>query len=678
MYQCEYCGTDLPERARFCGNCGRTSGSQPGHPASSSGFRRVELEPTPDNAFTPAGQPGQPSSQHWVYDHAQSNDEDEQRRAAMLGMGLLTGADAQVIGSNVPVVQGTPQIGEAASVANTPPLESNFLGGNMPAGESNWHAAATDYIPYAPTNTPPVQLPRRPIHMPNPKPLQPPHSKATSKGCAPTLLIVAVLIPILIIGSIITLGFTVFAPGLSLSGSSSVSSGGTLSLHGNHFLPGSSITLTLDNTTPLYVDTRPAGIQTAHALNAVTIQSLSATVAAVFTPQLGSSTISAGGDGTFSVNITVSPNWSAGQHTIQASEAITHRSAELTFTIIAGNASPTPSTTGTVTPTVSPSATLTASPTVTATLPAGQSGLSCINPSSVTLGPVSVNYSLAASTAVTLCTAGTGSVNWTASWNQAQASWLSLDQSSGTISAPGQAQINVSANAGQLAAGKYNVTITFSDQSSNLTESLNVTFIVQAGCIKGSPATLSFIAILHVKEAAPQSISLANCGAVGAWSATAKTSAGANWLIANPPSGTLGAGAPTNVSISASTLNSTLTAGKYTGTVTFAIGSSTFVVNVTFTVQAGPILAVTPTRLIGTQQCRPGITYVCFVTLTNTSKTLSLPWTVTANNMPGTVFKPSGATLLPGQSARVEIDIPLNDCATGDSITFSGPGNSVT
>ncbi len=643
MYHCNFCGAEIPKDAHFCGNCGQTPLPVLEGQTSISGFRRVELQQVPN----PPGD----APVHWQYDQSQSNDdqstipltdedEERRRRAAMAGMGLLLSADT-LQGSNVPMVQGTPQIGSVPSVPNAPMMQGGLAGGHMPPG---WHAGPTNYMPQAPT--PPVptgSFPTHALHPPHPHPTKP----APKGGCAP-LLIIAILIPLIIIGSIITFSFTVFAPGLSLSGGSSVTSGATLTLHGNHFLPGSSITLSLDDTIPLFVETRPAGIPVAHAR--YDTGALSMTAAQLVQPAANNA-INADGNGAFNINITIDPGWSIGQHSIQASEAITHRSAQLTFTIVSGGATPTPTSTGTPATTPSPTLSPTATPSPTQTATTG--ALSCVNPSSVTLGPVSENYTQAVSTSVALCTTGTGTVNWIATWDQTKAPWLALDHSAGTITAPGQSTINVFANAGQLAVGKYSATVTFSSQSSNVTESLNVNFTVQTGCISGSTNTLKFNAVLQVSEAQPQTLSVSNCGAPGIWSVSAKTTDGASWLSASPTSGTLSANASVSVTISASTLNSTLVAGIYSGVVTFAIGSGTFSINITFNVQAAAKLSVSPTRLIGNNppcQLSPNAGYyTCYVTLTNTSNTLSLTWTSSTNLLPGAILKPASGTLGPGQ-----------------------------
>ncbi|HEY6541493.1 MAG TPA: zinc-ribbon domain-containing protein [Ktedonobacteraceae bacterium] len=677
MLYCTFCGAEIPEGASFCGNCGQIPVPAPDGQTRISGVRRVELQQVPGNSSLPGNSPAM--SPHWEYDQSAGyNDpstipivddaEERRRRAAMMGMGLLAGAD-MLSGSGVPTVQGTPQIGAVPTVANPPMLQGGVAGEPIPPG---WHSSPTNYIPQAPGYTPSLptgSLPTQTLHHP-PYPHPTPVKPAPKSGCAP-LLIIAILIPLALIGSIITLSFTVFAPGLSLSGSNSVASGGTLALHGNHFLPGSSITLTLDDTTPIFVAARPAGRQIARS----TASTLSMTAAQILQPA-ASNAINADGNGAFNVNIPVDPGWSSGQHTIQASEAITHRSAQLTFTIVSGGATPTPTSTTTVTP--SPTLSPTASPS-----PTGTGALSCVNPSSITLGPVSANYAQAVSNTITLCTTGTGSVNWTATWDQGQAPWLVFDHSAGTITAPGQATITVFANATHMTAGNYSALVTFSSQSSSVTESLTVNFTVQADCITGSPNTLTFKALLHVSEAPAQKVSLSNCGAIGNWSASVKTNDGASWLSATPTSGTLNGNTSLTVTINASTLNSTLVAGVYSGTVTFAIGSNTFVVNVTFNVQDGPTLSVSVARLIGNNppcQFLPTASfYICYVTLTNASNALSLNWTSSTNLLPGAAIKPASGTLGPGQSQpRVLIEIPANECSKGASITFSGPANSVT
>src|SRR5436305_4734011 len=351
LYQCEFCGSDLPNDARFCGNCGRLSNSpadgqtrvsdlqlvkgyQKGAPnrISQPGISPLSplppLPSSPSLASAPRWNTHSPRGDAVLLDNntpttpLSDEEEEKRRRAAMLGMGLpLLGIGEQPIGSNAPMVQGTPQISSVPSVQGTPHIPGGSSGGGLHAGLT----AATPHAPAAPSMPPVSHLPATtsPGHT-----LHPHHPQHTPKGCAPALIITAILIPIIIIASIITLGLTLFTPSLSLSGSSSVAVGGTLSLHGSHFFPSSSVTLTLDDSTPLYVIGQRPGKQTANVVQ----HTLSVSAAQVYSSLASTNGITVGGDGAFSINIPINASWSIGPHTIHASEALTHRSATLAFT----------------------------------------------------------------------------------------------------------------------------------------------------------------------------------------------------------------------------------------------------------------------------------------------------------------------------------------------------------
>src|ERR1700687_2377065 len=130
MFYCTFCGTEIPEEASFCGNCGQVPSPAPEGQTRISSFRRVELQRAQGNTGLPANAPAPAPSSHWVYDQSQGNDdastmplvdddEERRRRAAMLGMGLVLGTDA-IPGGGVPTVHGTPQIGGVPSVSNSP------------------------------------------------------------------------------------------------------------------------------------------------------------------------------------------------------------------------------------------------------------------------------------------------------------------------------------------------------------------------------------------------------------------------------------------------------------------------------------------------------------------------------------------------------------------------------
>lgn len=729
MKYCAYCNAALSEDAQFCGSCGNaidipvdgfTRISSVRHPElpASTPTPRISL---PGIATTPElPEPLSP-------DYAQRNfstqqtaplemsiptlpideeEEERRRRAALWGIGLI-GIDAFPQGNSVPMVQGALQPGGVPTVQGTPQVQGGSFQNMQAAGQAASIHQLAPQMPFAPApmtpspltptpSSPPLTIPQHPhggtstgstnSGSPAPKP-QP--------GCTPLLIICAIVIPIIIFASIIGLGLTILAPSLALNGSSSVVLGSNLVLYGNHFLPGSSISLTLDHSTPVYVTNQNHRNVAASTSRISSMQDTARVLSEVQAGLLlaGSSTIKASGDGAFNLTITIDPAWSLGQHIITAEEVLTHRSASLLFTIVSGVTSPTPSPTGTgtKTPNPTPSKTKTPgiipsptpSPTATtppATTPTAQPGLSCINPASVSLGPVSENYAEAVSASVQLCAGGNGVVQWTANWDESQATWLALSTTSGQINAPGQAQLSVSANAAQLEPGNYSVTITFSSTSSSTTQELNVSFQVQAGCLKISPSSLSFTGVASTSDPASRSISLTNCGAVGTWTANDATSDGANWLSVNRTSDTLANGGSEKVTISASNLNAQLAAGTYTGSVTFTIGSSSFVVQVTLTVQSPPTISANPTSLTGSIDCPSpnGGAYLCSITLMNNSQSASLTWTYSAQSIPSLVVNAASFTIAPGQTEQVQLNISVNDCSNGASITFTGPANSVT
>ncbi len=644
MKYCENCKAELPEEARFCGKCGAVND------IPADGRTRIS--------------------------NAQLIDEDEERRrrAALLGMGLVElGAFPQR--GSVPFVQGTPQVGSVPFVQGTPQAPGNAL--QVGSLQITPHDAPA-YLPSPVTPTPHLPSSSSPtltLHTHHPPSGSSSGSSGSppNHGCAPILIIAAITIPLVIIASIIGLGLTLFAPSLSLSGSNSVSSGGTLHLHGSHFLPGGSIELTLDATTPIFVvrpqftpDVAFHANQSAHSL------------AQLYMPALGNNAINARSDGTFDVTITIMPSWSSGRHTIDASEAPTHRSASLSFTILGLVTTPSPATSGSVTPTLTKTATpATPTPRSSSTAPSTQPGLSCINPAALSLGPVSENYVPAMTSTVTLCASGSGVIHWQASLG---ASWLSLSATSGQIDAPGEVQITVSASAAQLGPGNYATTIAFSSPSSTTTQTLKVSFVVQTGCINAAPGSLSFTGVDNVSDAAAQTVVLTNCGATGTWTASVKTSDGSNWLYVNPTNATLSGGATSpKVSVSTSNLKVKLAPNTYTGSVTFAIGSGSFTVQVTLIVQAAPNLSANTTSLTGSTNCSSSnSTYLCYVTLTNDSSSSSLTWTYSQKLIPSLVAKPSSFTIAPGRSERVPLYISQNDCSSGAQIVFTGPNNSVT
>src|SRR6266581_5156342 len=676
MHTCEFCGSLIPDYASFCGQCGRVPSKAMETRTMASGFHMQDVQYIDTATIASVSGNFQPNS---VYNQqsfisntpttllSQEEEEERRRRAAILGMSVPLLGSLAVEGmpnaGNVPMVQGTPQIGGVPTVQGTPYPPAGSMGQGL-------YSSPTVMAPQLPSSIPVSPLPATTVTLHHPH-----HPHHEPHGCSLVFIIAAILVPVLIILSFLGLGLTLFAPSLSLRGSTTVVQGGTFTLHGSHFTPGSSVALTLDDSIPLYFSSRSLPVQSANTVNTV-MQIL--TMDTQLAKQLAFSynTVSVGGDGTFAVTITVNPGWPIGKHTIKASESPTHRSTSLDFTIYMAGTTPTSTTIGTASPTPSPTTTLT--PTATATFP----GLSCVNPSTLSLGPVIQGYSQPVSAQVTLCTSGTGTVNWTATWDHNAAPWLHLDQTSGQISAPGQAQVTVSALASNLAPGSYSVTLAFSSQPDNSTKSLQISFTVQGGCASGNPNTLSYSGVVNVSDPVAQTVTITNCGPAGAWSAATQTNNGGNWLFASPTTGTLNAGVSSKVTITATNLKAQLGAGTYTGNVTFKFGAATYTVHVTLTVMPAPTLSATPTTIFANRQCSLGQTggnWLCSVSLTNNSNTLSLNWSATSsvNNI---TISPTSSTLRSGQTNSVYFSIPQSDCSTPGKgiLTFTGPGNAVT
>src|SRR6266581_7564153 len=584
MHTCEFCGSLIPDYASFCGQCSRVPSKAMETRTMASDFHMLDVQNIDTATIASVSGNFQPNS---VYNQqsfisntpttllSQEEEEERRRRAAILGMSVPLLGSLAVEGmpnaGNVPMVQGTPQIGGVPTVQGTPYPPAGSMGQGL-------YSSPTVMAPQLPSSIPVSPLPATTVTLHHPH-----HPHHEPHGCSLVFIIAAILIPVLIILSFLGLGLTLFAPSLSLSGSTTVVQGGTFTLHGSHFIPGSSVTLILDDTIPLYFSSRSLPVQSAHTANTA-MQILTMDTQLAKRLAFSYSTVSVGGDGTFAVTITVNPGWPIGKHTIKASESPTHRSTSLDFTIYMVGTTPTPTTIGTASPTpsltASPSPTTTLTPTATATLP----GLSCVNPSTLALGPVIQGYNQPVSAQVTLCTTGTGTVNWTATWDQNAATWLQLDNTSGQISAPGQAQVTVSTLASNLAPGSYSVTLAFSSQPDNTTKSLQIYFIVQGGCASGNPNTLNYSGVVNVSDPVAQTVTITNCGPAGAWSTATQTNNGGNWLFASPTSGTLNAGVSSNVTITATNLKAQLGAGTYIGNVTFKLGAGTFIVHVTLTV----------------------------------------------------------------------------------------------
>ncbi len=653
MRYCEFCATELPDHATFCGYCGRAPTN------SAEALTGVTEYPTAGLNNTPGTDEDE-------------DEEEKRRRAAVIGFGLPLLADsmAQVPGEHVAMVHGTPEVGGVPSVQGTPqtgqtPDFSHRTHGTQPS-TSPQHATQSQDISSQPTRH-----------------LHPSHRKRSAPGRIIRAGLVTITAVTLIVASIIGAGFTILSPALSLSGSTNVTWGETIHLNGSHFIPGSSVVLTLDGTTPLFFTSREPAIQLSS--NADIAAGLAMLVPSIDQINTSTNSVVVSANGTFNITINISSDWHVGHHTIRAEEKITRRSAILNFTIQqeqqTSTPTPTPSPAATSSPTDTSTPTDTPSPTATPSPPPSSpttsaSGLSCVTPASIALA-ANQGSNQPNSKKITLCTSGSGLLTWTASWDHNQAPWLQLDHSSGQIQAPGQGQAQVSAQANGLKPGKYTTTVTFSSQPGSSTVSLTVNFTVQAVCVSTTPGTLTFTGVVANSDPPAQTVKVSNCGGTaGDWSASPK----ATWLTVDPTNGTLSGGKTQQVQIAASLAN--LKIGTYNDDIVFTLGSSQSTVHVTLTVQA-PTLSVQPTSINANRDCGTPTNssaggWVCNVTVTNTGNVQGdLNWSVSSSGVAGITFTPASGTLAAGASAQVTVNVPENGCQTPTTLTFVGPANTV-
>ena len=702
MKRCEFCGSELPEYAGFCGTCGRVmnhvtnapTGLQSLHsvpPEEMTARNPIDQDPLAGRQLTWQRGGPQGSGYNTIMGPSENeNEEERRRRAALLGLAMPLASDALGNGptiANMPMAQGTPQFGSVPTAQGTPqfgggpssPVSSGgFPGSGAPGGFAS----------------PPLVLP--PPISPMPPRYPPPGSGGSPSptggssgssqpppGCVTWLIVV--ILPLIILASIFGAGLTVFAPALSLSGSANVAPGGLLHLHGHSFMPGDSVSFTLDGSLPL----SPSAFQAPQplaSLSGIVTQASSQPIMMVQSGRsLGaSSTVIVNGNGTFDVTLSVGQDWRAGPHMIRASEGFSPRSATLPFTVLQAGQTPTPTPVVTVSPTSTPTVTPTATstPTATPSSTGGPSGLSSVNPSSVILGPVSTGTSQPSTAQVTLGTTGSAQIPWTASWNANQASWLQINPASGMIQAPASQPITISALPGGLGAGNYAATVTFSSSNSN-SVTLNVSLTIQAACITATPNALRFTGVAGKSDPPSQTVALNNCGLAGPWSSSITTDTGARWLSINPSSGSLDSGGNSTISVAASNIKSELPPGTYQGKITFTNGSAQAIVSVTLVVISQPILSVSPSSVNtsdpNTNCVLANSGYSCTVTLTSNRGTqLDLNWSVVASNSNITFSPASSGTIAPGKASQVTVLLPFGDCGTSMTLTFSGPANTVT
>jgi uncharacterized membrane protein len=354
------------------------------------------------------------------------------------------------------------------------------------------------------------------------------------------------LVILVILGTIGGLFFGL-PPAISLVGSSTVVSGGTLHLQGNHFVPDSNVTLLLDGSIPLFANGNSSSnviARRAASNTGLSLSSLSSVAIAT-----SNTSLKAGGLGSFDITLPVNTSWSLGRHTIRATESIGGRSTALTFTIEAAPAK------------------------------------LVVKPQVLDFGKLEIGTRAILSVAVS--NGGQQSLNWQASVKNA--SWLSLQPASGTIQSNASSQfIYVTGDTSQLKVGIYTATLKISSNGgmAQVSVKLEVTPASPKPTAKlvVMPTALDF-GSLDTGTQLTRSVQVSNTG-----TAALKWTAGtgnANWVTLDSTSQTIQPGAkPDTINVTVDTTN--LSPGTQTATVTINSNGGKAQVTITVVVNVPP------------------------------------------------------------------------------------------
>ncbi len=699
MQRCENCGSELPNNAQFCGNCGHVVSAATEVPTRTSGFPGADVPPFDaptawSGSHSPVPSGGeQDAPTAWSGPHSpvpmsggqepptvqsgphypvpvsgerpnvnrfvpsedvenwptaplseEEEEEERRRRALLLGLGIL--ADGQAPGGSVPMVQGTPQIGGVPMVQGTPQVGGAPMVQGSPSAQGfSPNLAPSPVSPHASLPVGPGGSWSSPT-LPHPATSSPPGPATpgpSGPGCLRVSLIVSI-VSIIIIAGVIGTFLIILSPALSLSGSTDVTSGGMLHLHGSYFVPGSGVTLTLDGSLPLHFADRGTTEEAWYSAAAQSAAVSSLVVAGqLVQPTASNGAITVSVAGTFDVTIAVSESWSLGSHTIRATESIGSRSAELAFKIDAKPAKLV------VIPSILDFGKLAAGSTATL--------------------PVMINN------------VGGQALNWTA--DTAGAAWLSLQTSTGAID-PGGAQqlLNVTADVTHLAVGIYSATLQVNSNGGATQVGIKLE-VVKAGSkpqakLSVLPSNLDFGSLAMGKQA-KQVVTVSNVGS-SALNWTADTG-NTGWLALDVSSGTIQpGGSPQTINVTADTAN--LPAGSDTATLNIKSNGGNVSVGITLVVTSSSgstlNLLVSPTSFNTSTNCPANTStaptgWTCIATLAaDASDSSALMWSASSSGVRGITFKPQSDTLQPGQMEQVTISVPNATCPASATFIFAG------
>src|SRR6266571_2803028 len=727
MQRCQFCGSELPVNARFCGNCGNML------PDSGMTVTDITNPPatgipdpqTPPLFSSPLYPNIQSSGMGWqdsdstlrtrwsVEDMERVNPQFTDRKTDdkeavfpdLLLPGMLAMQGQMPSPAQAPMVQGTPQVGGVPSVQGTPAAPGNVpqsIPGPAHGAASSAPSNAPQEAQSIPIHHQPVQHPwhqppphhYQPVHHPQPTP--PPHvlehkhhhtgpllrthkprtsrlhhpAAVTSKagmGVVSKWLIITIAALVVIGSSSIILAHAMMpvtpSPVLSISGTNVVRDGAILHLHGQGFQPGDGVTLTIDNGLPVSL----AG-------------------------QHGNQVVSQGTErnaqvpGLSQMNIAgaLQPHVAAGINITVSSIGTFDANITVPSGLLAGK--------HTIHATDNQSS---QSASLQFTVPSSQLA---VNPTTLDFGSVEVGRTVKVS--VTLSNQGGASLLWSATVEGSNTNWLTLTNSNGVLGTNSLGEpVIVTANTNGLSVGPHSATLRFHSDNGDVqtTVKINVIPIAQSGqqAILNVPQQSLDFGQLQAGQQAQQSISIANLGNLPLQWQASSDAASATWLSLATSNGKVQSGAvPQTVQVN---VNATgLAAGSYSGTITITSNGGNASVGVTLVVTGStltpspspspttpttlppspspttPTWTVSPTNLDVTN-CSGSSTWTCIVTLAEDANSqVGITWS-SGSDQSQVTFSPPGGILSPGKPVQVTISsIPCSHA----NFTFSGSGGA--
>src|SRR6266487_1946669 len=633
MHTCEFCKRMMPDKALYCGHCGRRRGAVGDEsltgitPEEGLNLSDLNTKMASENAvfrFAPpsndnGSQPSLPGQQAASASYASDDDEDLEREllasydeegATLTAVSSQHGTEeeeddddddkvlfpfvppwSQAAPANMPLEAGPVAINPvpsalapppiAASVPNTPPP----IAGNVPSTPLPQPASAAPSVLQPAPSASPVPQPvllnaahTAPFSPSGPTEVHPYHHHHHHHGkhhSRPSCLYVVIgaFVCVSIIAAILMI-LWVNKPSNTISPIAQLVGlprhGQIMMVEGGRFPANEVVTISIDG--PL------SSVARGHAG-----QNLSDSIS-MGAPQFSSSSASSPGAsqqlrqtvdsyGNFVESFVVNPLWPAGStHTVYLYDQNGKLVTRLNFTVMTEST---------------------------------QRGLlGCVNDIfPVVLGPVVEGSTQPVTKTVSLCRQGSGPVDWVANWDK-RLKWLQVN-SGGQIQGTQPGQLTFTGRATGLQPGSYTTTVVFSSKESQATVERDVILQVMSNasnvttlptptngatqaphsvvsCLNAAPHTLSFNAVEQQNNTLYNNVAVSNCGDAGAWSASIQADGGRTWLGLSSASGTLPGGKIRELLVTAS--GSTLKPGTYTGHITFHLGISSSVLTVLFTV----------------------------------------------------------------------------------------------